>query len=132
MMNKEDKFLRTLMQELPKEKASEGITQLIMQKITVQSKVFVPIRTTKVWQTQAFYIMIAIVAVEAWLLWSVRKWFTLANFEAVAKKAYIEIYQYFALNNFSTPLLILVLIGVCLYLFVKNQIEAKRCCIGMV
>lgn len=130
-MNREDTYLKTLIRELPKEKAPEDITQLIMQKIAAQKAAVVPVESVKVWQTQAFYIMIAIAVLEALSLWSLRSWLTLSNFESLLKSLCIRVYQYFALNNFSALLMGGVLVGVFLYLFVKGRIESTKCCVGM-
>lgn len=130
-MNREDKYLSSLMQELPREKAPKGITELIMQKIVAREIAIEPIRQLKVWQTQAFYIMIAVVCAEAWLLWSSRYWLTLAHLETLLKSAYIQIYQYFAVNNFNSLATGIVLAGVLLYLFVRERIENTRYCVGI-
>lgn len=125
-MKKEDIFIRDLMKELPQEKAPIGITELIMSKIEKEQAAFPKIKVLRVWQMQSFYIMIAIVAVESWLLYSVRDWFTLANAESVIKKAYVAVIEYFAVPDFSAIFTVLAIIGVLIYLFVKDRIERAK------
>lgn len=131
-MKKEDTYLKSLMQELPTEKAPEGITQLIMQKIQTKKAVMLPMESLKIWQMQAFYIMIGIVLAEGWLFWSLRDWLTLVHFETLLKNVYIQVNQYFAINNFSTLFMGIVLAGILVYLFVRSRIESTKCHIGVV
>ncbi len=122
VMDKEQKYLKNLLQELPREEAPVGITQLIMQKIEKQ-EISVPLQVTKIWQTQAFYVMLALVLTEVWLLWSYRAWFTVENITTVAKIIYVDVLRYFALHNFNMLIGAFVLAGISLYLFVKYRLE---------
>ncbi len=121
-MYKEQKYLKNLLQELPQEKAPVGITRLIMQKIEKQ-KTAVSLQTTRVWQTQAFYIMLALVVAEIWLLWSYRAWFTFDNIVTALKIVYVDILRYIALNDFNMLIGFFVFAGISLYLFVKYRME---------
>lgn len=125
-MHKEELYLKKLMQEVPREKAPEGITQLIMQKITAKEAEPIPLSCLRVWQTQAFYIMLAIVGVEAWGLWSLREWFTLATVETLFRDAYVQICQHVATNGFAVLFWGIALIGIFIYLFVKDRIENAK------
>lgn len=125
-MHKEESYLKKLMQEVPREKAPEGITQLIMQKITAKEVELMPLKHLRVWQTQAFYIMLAIVGTEAWLFWSLREWFTLATVETLLRDAYVQVCQYVATNGFAVLFWGIALIGIFIYLFVKDRIENAK------
>lgn len=125
-MNSEKEYLKGLLQELPREKAPEGLTELIMQKIQAKPIVYLPTKSLKVWKAQAFYIMLGIIALEGWLLFSAKKWFTLMNVETLLKDAYIRSCQYLAANNFNTVFMGIALLGISLYLFVKYRQESTK------
>ncbi len=124
-MNKDDLYIKQLMQELPKEKAPANITQLIMQKIEKKTQfVFTPV--VPLWKRQNFYILIGVFLMEIFLLWSVKDLFTLENFVFVFKTIYIKIITYWETNNLNQILLILSCIGVAVYLFVKERINYSQ------
>ncbi|PVX50694.1 hypothetical protein C7377_1007 [Balneicella halophila] len=129
-MNKNDIYLKGLFKELPQEKAPDGMTQLIMGRIEEKYPEATNTTFRYFWETQAFYIMIAIVVAESWLFYNIREWLTMSNMIGVLRNVYANIIEYIATYNFTAVFTIIAIVGVLIYLFVRDRIEETKCCPG--
>ncbi len=115
-MNREDLYIKELMQELPREKAPANITQLIMQKIEKKTE-FVFVKPLPLWQNSNIYLLLGVIVAELLLLWLVL---------FVGKTIYSSVIRYIATPNFNNLFFVLALIGVAIYFFVSEHIENNR------
>ncbi len=126
-MKKEELFLRDLMQELPREKAPADITQLIMKQIQPQRQIVVEFPKLKFWETNAFYILLSLCALEGYLLWQNWHYFTFENARNLFREACALIMRNVIVPENYTPIYTAVLcVGLVVWLFVKERIEADR------
>lgn len=124
-MNREDLYVKELMQELPREKAPANITQLIMQKIEKKTE-FVFVKPLPLWQNSNIYLLLGVIVAELLLLWLVSDMFTFENVLFVGKTIYSSVIRYIATPNFNNLFFVLALIGVAIYFFVSEHIENNR------
>ncbi len=124
-MNKEEKYLRDLMRELPREKAPEGITELIMQKIEPKRE-WVKFPKVVFWDTLAFWIFLAIAVTEGWLFWSSKSYITVDSARAVYRLIVQRGYEYLTAFDSVTVLGYGIAVALGVYFLVKQSLSERK------
>lgn len=124
-MNREEKYLKELMQELPREEAPEGITQLIMQKIERKHQ-FVLVPKLAFWDTLGFWIFVVIAIAEAWLLWTHRNFASFEYARVFLRGVMQKFYEFTTLHDMkSLAFYALLLFGLGIYLWIEEKSQSR-------
>ncbi len=125
-MNKEEKYLKDLMQELPREKAPENITRLIMQKIECKRE-FVSFPRIAFWNTLSFWIFLAVAISEVWLIWSSKNYVTVEFARTVYRMTLQKYYSFIAVTDTMTLLGYGVVFVFGVYFLITESLVERKC-----